>query len=129
MARAHQEIALNSLSLNEPEAALAAAERAVALDASLLKSWELLEPLHRAFAPEKLETTTDQIRFLTSLPTELRTVIGYLSAGKLQDAERLCKYFLREHKTHAEGMRLLAEVLTRKISWMKHSSFWRHCTS
>ena len=86
----------------------------MALDASLLKSWELLEPLHRAFAPEKLETTTDQIRFLTSLPSELRTVIGYLSAGKIQDAERLCKYFLREHKTHAEGMRLLAEVLTRK---------------
>ena len=41
-------------------------------------------------------------------------MIGYLSAGKLQDAERLCKYFLRQNKTHAEGMRLLAEVLTRK---------------
>lgn len=114
MARVHQEIALNSLSLNEPETALEAAERAVALDASLLKSWELLEPLHRAFAPEKLETTTDQIRFLTSLPPELRTVIGYLSAGKLQDAERLCKYFLRSNKTHPEGMRLAAETLTRK---------------
>jgi Flp pilus assembly protein TadD len=114
MARAHQEIALNSLSLNDPKAALAAAERAVALDASLLRAWELLEPLHRAFAPEKLGATTDQIHFLKSLPTELRTVIGYLSAGKLQDAERLCKYFLRTHKTHAEGMRLLAEILTRK---------------
>jgi tetratricopeptide (TPR) repeat protein len=114
MARAHQEIALNSLSLNRPEEALAAAERAVALDASLIKSWELLEPLHRAFAPEKLSTTTEQIRFLRSLPPELRTVIGYLSAGKLQDAERLCKYFLRDNKTHAEGMRLLAEILTRK---------------
>ena len=114
MARAHQEIALNSLSLNRPDEALAAAEKAVALDASLIKSWELLEPLHRAFAPEKLSTTTEQIRFLRSLPPELRTVIGYLSAGKLQDAERLCKYFLRDNKTHAEGMRLLAEILTRK---------------
>ena len=114
MARAHQEIALNSLSLNRPNEALTAAEKAVALDASLIKSWELLEPLHRAFAPEKLPATTEQIRFLRSLPPELRTVIGYLSAGKLQDAERLCKYFLRDNKTHAEGMRLLAEVLTRK---------------
>ncbi len=114
MARAHQEIALNSLSVNEPKAALRAAESAVALDASLVRAWELLEPLHRTFAPEKLGATQDQIRFLKSLPTELRTVIGYLSAGKLQDAERLCKYFLREHKTHAEGMRLLAEILTRK---------------
>ena len=50
MARAHQEIALNSLSLNRPDEALAAAEKAVALDASLIKSWEFLnrfiEPLH-----------------------------------------------------------------------------------
>ena len=114
MARAYQEIALNSLSLNKPEEALTAAETAVALDASLLKSWELLEPLHRAFAPEKLSATTEQIRFLRSLPPELRTAIGYLSGGKLKDAERLCKYFLRDNKTHAEGMRLLAEVLTRK---------------
>lgn len=114
MARAHQEIALNSLALNLPQEALAAAEKAVSLDGSLIKSWELLEPLHRAFSPDKLTATIEQIRFLKSLPTELRTVIGYLSAGKLQDAERLCKYFLRENKTHAEGMRLLAEVLTRK---------------
>lgn len=114
MARAYQEIALNSLSLNRPEDALAGAEKAVALDASLIQSWELLEPLHRAFAPERLDATKEQIRFLRSLPAELRTVIGYLSGGKLQDAERLCKYYLRENKTHAEGMRLLAEVMTRK---------------
>ncbi|GIS02692.1 MAG: hypothetical protein CM15mP103_12430 [Gammaproteobacteria bacterium] len=68
MARAHQEIALNSLSVNEPKAALRAAGVAVALDASLVKAWELLEPLHRTFTPEKLGATQDQIRFLKSLP-------------------------------------------------------------
>ena len=39
MARAHQEIALNSLALNLPQEALAAAEQAVSLDGSLIKSW------------------------------------------------------------------------------------------
>ena len=41
-------------------------------------------------------------------------MMSYLSQNKLNDAERLCKYFLRDNKTHAEGMRLLSEVLTRK---------------
>jgi predicted Zn-dependent protease len=40
--------------------------------------------------------------------------VSYLSANQLEDAERLCKYFLRDNKTHPEGMRLLAEVLTKK---------------
>ncbi len=114
MARAHQEIAINSLACNLPEQALSAAEQAVFHDGSLVKCWELLEPLHRTFAPDKLGTTQQQIRFLRTLPTELRTVISYLSSERLNDAERLCKYFLRNNKTHAEGMRLLAEVMTRK---------------
>ena len=93
MARAHQEIAINSLACNLPEQALSAAEQAVFHDGSLVKCWELLEPLHRTFAPDKLGTTQQQIRFLRTLPTELRTVISYLSSERLNDAERLCKYF------------------------------------
>ena len=114
MARAHQEVAINSLSLNLPEQALEAAERAVDLDGSLMTCWELLAPLYARFAPEKLDTAEQQIAFLKSLPQELRTVMSYLSQDLLNDAERLGKYFLRDNKTHTEGMRLLSEVLTRK---------------
>jgi tetratricopeptide (TPR) repeat protein len=114
MARAHQEIAVNCLSINLPQKALEAAEAAVTLDGSLLACWELLAPLQQRFAPEKQEITEQQIAFLKSLPQELRTVMSYLSQNQLNDAERLCKYFLRDNKTHAEGMRLLSEVLTRK---------------
>jgi tetratricopeptide (TPR) repeat protein len=114
MARAYQEMAVNCLSINLPQKALEAAEAAVALDGSLLTCWELLGPLHQRFAPEKQDITEQQIAFLKSLPPELRTVMSYLSQNQLNDAERLCKYFLRDNKTHAEGMRLLSEVLTRK---------------
>ena len=96
MARAHQEIALNSLSLNRPDEALAAAEKAVALDASLIKSWELLNLFIDLCTQKMLDD--GQIRFLRSLPPELRTVIGYLSAGKLQDAGNSANIFT-ENKT------------------------------
>ena len=88
MARAHQEMALNCLSINLPQKALEAAEAAVALDGSLLASWELLAPLHQRFAPEKKGITEQQIAFLKSLPQELRTVMSNLSQTQLTDAER-----------------------------------------
>jgi len=114
MARAHQEVALNSVNVNLMAQATAAAETAISLDASLLQSLRLLEQLYKKDAPEKVSEIQRQIVTLENLPVELRTVVSYLSANQLEDAERLCKYFLRDNKTHPEGMRLLAEILTRK---------------
>lgn len=114
MARAHQEVALNSINVNLMAQATAAAETAISLDASLLQSLRLLEQLYKKDAPEKISEIQRQILTLENLPVELRTVVSYLSANQLEDAERLCKYFLRDNKTHPEGMRLLAEILTRK---------------
>ena len=64
MARAHQEIAVNCLSINLPQKDLEAAETAVALDGSLLECWKLLAPLQQRFATEKQEITEQQIAFL-----------------------------------------------------------------
>ena len=114
MARAHQEVALNSVNVNLTAQATAAAETAISLDASLLQCLRLLEQLYKKESPGKIPEIQRQILTLESLPTELRSVVSYLSANQLEDAERLCKYFLRDNKTHPEGMRLLAEVLTRK---------------
>jgi len=113
-AKALQETVIVNLALNNPSKAHNAAERAVAIDPSLLQCWQYLIPLRQTFDPSKAEAAARQVAFLGALPTELRTVISYLSHNKLQDAERLAKYFLRDNKTHPEGMRLLAEVLTRK---------------
>ena len=40
-------------------------------------------------------------------------MISYLAANRLGDAERLCRYFMQQNKTHVEGMRLMAEIATR----------------
>ncbi|MDG1507833.1 MAG: sulfotransferase [Luminiphilus sp.] len=113
-ARAFQEMTTVALAINEPKLAHAAAERAVELDPALVQCWQFLIPLRRKFSPSSAEAAAAQLDFLRSLPPELRTVISYLANNKVQDAERLAKHFLRDNKTHPEGMRLLAEVLTRK---------------
>lgn len=113
-ARAFQEMTTVALAINEPKLAHAAAERAVELDPALMQCWQLLIPLRRKFSPSSAEAAAAQLDFLRSMPPELRTVISYLANNKVQDAERLAKHFLRDNKTHPEGMRLLAEVLTRK---------------
>lgn len=113
MARAYQERALNELALNRPMPAGKALESAVAQDPSLLKSWQLLVPLYRASGSAKASMAQQQVDFLTTLPPELLTAISYLSSNQLLLAEKICRSFLMQNKTHVEGMRLLAEIATR----------------
>ena len=113
LARAYQEQALNHLSLNNPMPAGKALEIAVALDPALLKSWQLLVPLYKARASEKATEAQQQVDFLQTLPAELLTAISYMAADRLLEAEKLCRSFLMQNKTHIEGMRLLAEIATR----------------
>ena len=112
--RAHQEVGYNYIALQDYLRAGAAFERAVNADPSLVNSWKCLAKLYAEGGNKaKRQAAEEQIAFLTSLPPELIAVTGYMAEDRLDDAERLCKHFLRENQTHVEGMRLLAEVLTR----------------
>ena len=114
LGRAHQEIGYNYIAIQNLLAAGAAFERAVNADPSLVNSWKCLAKLYGDSGNQaKLASAQEQIAFLSDLPPPLIAVIGYLAEDRLTDAERLCKHFLRDHKTHVEGMRLLAEVATR----------------
>lgn len=116
--RAHQEVGYNHIAMQNFPRAGAAFERAVNNDPSLVNSWKCLAKLYQDSGDAKrLAAVTDQLVFLDSLPVELLTVISYLSGDRLGDAERACKHFLRENKTHAEGMRLLAEIATRNKTY------------
>ena len=66
--RAYQEIALNHVAENNPLDAGNALEQAVALDPSLLKSWEMLVPLYKKVGSDKLKLAQEQVAFLRSLP-------------------------------------------------------------
>ena len=112
--RAYQEVGYNHIALKQYTRAGAAFEKAITADPSLINSWKCLVKLYRDTGNrEKLAAAQEQVDFLSELPVELLGVISYLSDDKLNDAERLCNHFLRSNKTHAEGMRLLAEIATR----------------
>ena len=111
--RGFQELGLCELALKQEPAAISAFERAVEVDGSLIESWKFLATAYRRKGDSRAEQAVMQVEFLASLPQELRTVISYLAANRLGDAERLCRYFMQQNKTHVEGMRLMAEIATR----------------
>ena len=111
--RGFQELGLCELALKQEPAAISAFEQAVEVDGSLIESWKFLATAYRRNGDSRAEHAVMQVEFLASLPQELRTVIGYLAANRLGDAERLCRYFMQQNKTHVEGMRLMAEIATR----------------
>jgi tetratricopeptide (TPR) repeat protein len=111
--RAHQEIGINYLALSQPNPAGQALERAVGYDPSLVESWKLLAQMYKRAGSDKYLEAEKQVAFFETLPDELITVISYLANNQLEDAERLCRYFLKSNKTHVEGMRLLAEIANR----------------
>ena len=111
--RGFQELGLCELALKREPAAITAFEQAVEHDGSLIDSWKFLTTAYRRQGDTRAEQAAMQVDFLASLPNELRTVISYLAANRMGDAERLCRFFLQQNKTHVEGMRLMAEIATR----------------
>ena len=111
--RGFQEIGLCELALKRETEAISAFENAVEQDGSLIDSWKFIATYYRRANDPRAQQASKQVEFLAALPDELRTVISYLAANRLGDAERLCRYFMQRNKTHVEGMRLMAEIATR----------------
>ncbi len=111
--RGFQELAFCELGLNKISLAQDSFQKAVELDASLIDSWQYVLKLYTSTNDSRANHASRQIKFLSELPQELRTVISYLSSGRIADAERLCRFFMQKNKTHIEGMRLMAEIATR----------------
>jgi tetratricopeptide (TPR) repeat protein len=115
--RAYQERGHMHLAENKLEEARVAYERAVFYNGALVASWKALLNLYdlhdHSLNPRRAKQQAfakAQLEYLLALPPELVSVNSYLHEGKLYKADQLCRHFLREHKEHIEGMRLLARV-------------------
>ena len=116
-ARIYQERGHTLMSMNNLPDAQRAYEKAVNLNPALVASWKALlnlYALHDGELNATLKTHQQraqaQLEYLLALPGELVTVNSYLAEKKLFEADRLCRHFLRQNKTHIEGMRLLAQI-------------------
>ena len=112
--RAYQEAGYNHVALRDFAKARSAFEQATHFDPGLVNSWKSLARLYEEQGEaDKLASVQEQLDYLQALPPELIAVLSYLSEDRLAEAEAQCKHFLRQNKTHIEGMRLLAEIATR----------------
>jgi len=110
-ARAYQEEGHLYQSLGDPVGATESYSRAVELNRGLIASWRELAALHKQQGRRDSYVIADaEYRRLASLPAELVTVTSLIQEGKLFQAERLCRDFLRRHPHHIEAMRLLARL-------------------
>ncbi len=115
--RGYQERGHLYLAQNKLEDARVAYESAVFYNGALAASWKALLNLYELhdhslnpLRAKQQAFAKSQLEYLFALPQELITVNSYLHEGKLYKADHLCRHFLRQHKEHIEGMRLLAKV-------------------
>ena len=109
--RAYQEYGHNLAANKDAEGATVAFEKAVKLNPALMASWQALLGRYRFLGnADKAEDAGNHIRWLESMPAELRTVSSLLHEHKLYVAEQICRAFLKKEPHHREAMRLLAEI-------------------
>ena len=109
--RAHQEQGYIQLAFNDLTQAKAAFEKAVALNPSLVASWQELIQLYRnTQQSEKLQTAANHLAKLKSLPPALLAVTELMHEGKFLKAEQICRHFMQKNTRHIDGMCLLAEI-------------------
>ncbi|HET9107507.1 MAG TPA: sulfotransferase [Steroidobacteraceae bacterium] len=109
--RLHQERGYCHVAQRSAEPAIAAFERAVALNPALPGSWRTLQALYRmAGRAADADTAAAHVATLARLPTAIVTARSMFADGEVEAAEALVRRYLLEHGDHIEGMRLLAQI-------------------
>ncbi len=94
--------------LNE---AIEALQRAVAIEAKLPASWKLMGELFLVDEDEKSATEAmNQYLLTSSEEPDLIRAVNLFKAGKIPEAERLCRQFLYDIPTNVSAIDLLADI-------------------
>ncbi|MFT4937979.1 MAG: tetratricopeptide (TPR) repeat protein [Paraglaciecola sp.] len=110
-ARAYQEKGHAWLSLNEPMQATQNFYQATRFNPALIASWRALCQLYKDLQQSQAENIAQQhLAALSSLPPPLLGAQELIYEGKWQQAEHVCRHFLKQHKHHPEAMLMLAEI-------------------
>lgn len=113
-ARAYQELGHIFVGEAKYSNAIIAFEQATNIDAALIASWRSLVSLYeKTGETTKIENAKNQLFQLEQLPPALQAVKSHLNRGNIEEADEICRAFLRENKTHVEAMRLLASIGVR----------------
>jgi len=109
--RLHQERGYCHVAQRAAGPAIAAFERAVALNPALPGSWRTLQALYKmAGRSADAENAAAHVATMARLPAPIVTARSMFADGEVEAAEALVRRYLLEHGDHIEGMRLLAQI-------------------
>ena len=108
---AQQELGFAYSDAGAVDEAIAALKIAVGLEKRLAGSWRLLGELLQAEGEEQAAADAFSQSFMsTGNNPLLAEAVSLYQAGKLGQAEKICRNFLQDHPTDVNAIRLLAEI-------------------
>jgi tetratricopeptide (TPR) repeat protein len=108
---AQQELGFAYADAGAVDEAIAALKTAVGLEKRLAGSWKLLGELLQAEGEEQAAADAFSQPFLSAGNNPvLAEAVSLFQAGKLGQAEQICRNFLHDHPTDVNAIRLLAEI-------------------
>jgi tetratricopeptide (TPR) repeat protein len=112
--RLHEERGHCFVAMKQAPPAIAAFERAVAINFALPSSWTMLEGLYcLTREPGKAEFAARQSAGLREIPQEIVTASGLFADGDLDASESMVRAHLLRHDEHERALELYRELLAQ----------------
>lgn len=123
MGRAYQELGHLNRDRGSLELAAGYYRQACEMNPALISSWQFLYDYYRDIGKKDASShALEQIENLKSLPNTLLYINQILYEGKLSEAEKMCRDFLKKDPRNTEAMSILSEIASR-LGYLEDAEF------
>ena len=123
MGRAYQELGHLSRDRGNLELAAGYYRQACEMNPALISSWQFLYDYYKDIGKKDASNhALEQLENLKSLPNTLLYISQILYEGKLSEAEKMCRDFLKKDPKNTEAMSILSEIAS-KLGYLEDAEF------
>jgi len=123
MGRAYQELGHLNRDRGSLELAAGYYRQACEMNPALISSWQFLYDYYRDIGKKDASShALEQLENLKSLPNTLLYINQILYEGKLSEAEKMCRDFLKKDPKNTEAMSILSEIASR-LGYLEDAEF------
>ena len=123
MGRAYQELGHLSRDRGNLELAAGYYRQACEMNPALISSWQFLYDYYKDIGKKDASNhALEQLENLKSLPNTLLYINQILYEGKLSEAEKMCRDFLKKDPKNTEAMSILSEIAS-KLGYLEDAEF------
>ena len=123
MGRAYQELGHLNRDRGSLELAAGYYRQACEMNPALISSWQFLYDYYKDIGKKDASShALEQLENLKSLPNTLLYINQILYEGKLSEAEKMCRDFLKKDPKNTEAMSILSEIAS-KLGYLEDAEF------